>query len=114
MTRVVILTAVPILLVAACIQTALPPVPVEEVGKPVAYLRDVAPILDRRCVVCHSCYNAGCQLNLASYEGLDRGGSKIQVYDTSRLTNQAPDSPLRRCRLDRRVADEGLPQRDGQ
>jgi hypothetical protein len=90
MMRLVVLAAVPILVVAACIQTALPPVPVEEIGKSVSYVQHVEPILDRRCVVCHSCYNAPCQLNLASYEGLDRGGSKIPVYDSARLRDQAP------------------------
>ncbi len=90
MVRRVVLTAVPIVLVAACIQTALPPVRVEETGKSIGYVRDVAPILDRRCVVCHSCYNAACQLKLSSYEGLARGGSKNAVYDTSRLKHQAP------------------------
>jgi hypothetical protein len=56
----------------------------------VSWLRDVKPVLDRRCVVCHSCYNAPCQLKLGAYEGVDRGGSKQAIYDTSRLTAQAP------------------------
>ncbi len=36
-------------------------------------------------MVCHACYNAPCQLNLQSYEGLDRGGNKEQIYQPSRL-----------------------------
>ena len=28
---------------------------------------DVKPILDGRCVVCHACYDAPCQLQLGSY-----------------------------------------------
>ena len=42
-------------------------------------------VLDKRCVVCHSCYNSPCQAKYSSYEGLDRGGSKILVYDATRL-----------------------------
>ncbi len=90
MLRRAILVLVPGLLVGACIQTALPPVPVAPRAERVSYLQDVAPILDRRCVVCHSCYNAACQLKLSSYEGVDRGGSKLPVYDNTRLTDQAP------------------------
>ncbi len=51
----------------------------------VEYYSDVKPILDRRCVVCHSCYNAPCQLKLSAYEGLERGGTKMKVYDTRLL-----------------------------
>jgi hypothetical protein len=47
---------------------------------PVRYWRDVKPIIDSRCVVCHSCYDSPCQLNLASIEGLDRGANKNKVY----------------------------------
>jgi hypothetical protein len=43
---------------------------------------EVKPVLDGRCVVCHGCYDAPCQLNLASYEGVTRGSSKERVYAT--------------------------------
>ena len=46
------------------------------------YTRDIKPILDKRCVVCHSCYNSPCQLKLSSPEGLDRGATKRLVYET--------------------------------
>lgn len=64
----------------------------EEINSSVAhnYLYQVKPIFDRRCVVCHSCYNAPCQLKLSSYEGTMRGGSKIVVYDGERLSAIAP------------------------
>lgn len=51
----------------------------------VDYRQDVRPVLDRRCVVCHACYDAPCQLKLSSYEGISRGASKQAVYDMSRL-----------------------------
>lgn len=56
----------------------------------VSYTRDVKPILDSRCVVCHACYDAPCQLKLSAFEGLDRGASKKPVYDTERLEAAAP------------------------
>src|SRR5688572_30298415 len=48
------------------------------------YWRDVKPVLDNRCVVCHGCYDAPCQLNLASYQGITRGARGDDVY-ASRL-----------------------------
>lgn len=55
------------------------------------YYRDeIQPIFDNRCVACHSCYNAPCQLNLQSYEGFDRGASKTLVYEGSRIDSIEP------------------------
>ena len=45
-----------------------------------SYTRDVKPILERHCVVCHACYDAPCQLKMESAEGLDRGATKAVVY----------------------------------
>ena len=53
------------------------------------FLDDIKPLLDNRCVVCHSCYNAPCQLKLSSYEGIDRGASKKNVY-ASRVLGADP------------------------
>ena len=44
------------------------------------YWQDIRPILDTRCVSCHACYDAPCQLNLASYSGLTRGASTSRVF----------------------------------
>lgn len=49
------------------------------------YLTEVKPILEERCVVCHACYDAPCQLKLSSPEGIDRGASKEKVYQGTRL-----------------------------
>jgi len=54
------------------------------------YWRDVKPVLDNRCVVCHGCYDAPCQANLASYQGVTRGGHKDKVYDAARLLATEP------------------------
>ncbi|MDY6944691.1 MAG: fatty acid cis/trans isomerase [Pseudomonadota bacterium] len=57
---------------------------------PVEYQRDVRPVLNNRCLVCHGCYDAPCQLKLDSYEGVLRGTSPAQVYHSSRLSPAAP------------------------
>ncbi|ELX4137948.1 fatty acid cis/trans isomerase [Vibrio vulnificus] len=54
------------------------------------FMHDVKPIIANRCVVCHACYDAPCQLKLSSVEGIDRGASKTLVYQGTRLTATAP------------------------
>ena len=90
MNRFAILIVATGVLLGACIHKAMSPVEVEVLAPSVSYLANVQPILEKRCVVCHSCYNAPCQLKLSSFEGLDRGGSKIPVYSGSRLRPQDP------------------------
>lgn len=57
---------------------------------PVSFERQVRPILDRRCVVCHGCYDAPCQLKLSSGEGLHRGASEELVYNPARIVAMQP------------------------
>jgi hypothetical protein len=52
--------------------------------------RDVARILESRCVVCHGCYDAPCQLKLTAWEGIARGASADRVYDGTRLRAVPP------------------------
>lgn len=54
-----------------------------------SYSRDVQPIFNAKCVACHACYDAPCQLNLASGEGAQRGASQLPVYSGSRTVAQA-------------------------
>lgn len=56
----------------------------------VSFYKDVKPILDSRCVVCHGCYDAPCQLKLGSIDGIDRGATKRLVYDFARLSAAEP------------------------
>ncbi|MEN8246473.1 MAG: fatty acid cis/trans isomerase [Thermodesulfobacteriota bacterium] len=56
----------------------------------VSFYDDVQPILERRCSVCHSCYDAPCQLKTTCFEGIERGGTKALVYNSSRLTADPP------------------------
>ncbi|HNG87966.1 fatty acid cis/trans isomerase, partial [Accumulibacter sp.] len=58
----------------------------------ISYRRDVQPILERRCVLCHACYDAPCQQKLGAWEGIARGSSKQRVYET-RL-GEAPPTRL--------------------
>ena len=45
----------------------------------ISYTRDVQPIFTEKCVACHACNDAACQLNLASAEGAARGATKLPV-----------------------------------
>ncbi len=58
-----------------------------------SYRKDVQPILERRCVVCHGCYDAPCQIKLGAWEGIARGGSTAPIYDGGRLL-EAPTTRL--------------------
>lgn len=51
----------------------------------VTYHSRIRPLLESRCVVCHGCYDAPCQLKLDAWEGLVRGAHKDKVYDGTRL-----------------------------
>lgn len=77
------------LLFLGCSYDPPAPIQVKRMDKKIDYLTDVKPILDKRCVTCHSCYNSPCQLKLSSFEGADRGASKELVY-TDRLHAQEP------------------------
>ena len=50
-----------------------------------SYQLDIKPILDKRCAVCHGCYDAPCQLKLTRWDGIARGLSKASVYGELRL-----------------------------
>jgi len=73
-----------------CMKKPLDPVLVIIPERKIDYLKEVKPLLDKRCVVCHSCYNSPCQLKLSSYEGVDRGATKKAVYDAHRLKTMDP------------------------
>ena len=55
-----------------------------------SYHKDIKPILEQKCLACHACYDAPCQLKMQSADGLDRGASKQSVYDATRLNNASP------------------------
>ena len=75
---------------SGCAAKALPPIAVKIPTRPIAYQKEVKPLLDKRCTVCHSCYNSPCQLKLDSFEGTDRGATKKAIYDSTRLHTMDP------------------------
>ena len=54
------------------------------------FLNEVQPIIEKRCVVCHGCYDAPCQLKLSSPAGIDRGSNTDKVYNGVRLRDTEP------------------------
>jgi hypothetical protein len=64
--------------------------------------RKARETFDRRCVVCHGCYDSPCQLSLSSFEGIERGATKRKVYDGSRLLAAEPT----RLYVDAQTVDE--------
>jgi len=57
------------------------------------FSQNIQPLFNKRCVACHSCNIAPCQLNLTSYEGLSRGATKELFYKPQR-THSAPPTRL--------------------
>lgn len=80
-----------IILFSACSTKPLDPVQFDELKKEISFINDVKPILDKRCVSCHSCYNSPCQLKLSSFEGIQRGSSKKNIYEN----RMSADNPTR-------------------
>lgn len=54
------------------------------------YAKQIQPLFDNRCLACHSCFNAPCQLNLQNHEGFERGAHKLNVYNGLRTTSVPP------------------------
>ena len=67
----------------------LAPLPAPETTA-VSFQDQVQPILATRCVVCHGCNDAPCQLLLSSPDGIARGASKAVVYQSDRLVAAQP------------------------
>jgi len=74
----------------------------------ISYVRDIQPILTEKCVACHSCNDAPCQLNLGAGEGVARGASKIPVYDGERSVAQTPTRLFYDASGPRAWADKGF------
>jgi hypothetical protein len=73
-----------------------------------SYRRDVQPILERRCVVCHGCYDAPCQIKLSAWQGIARGGSSEAVYDSTRLREAVPSRLFVDAQLPSQWRDKGF------
>ncbi|MDG2045923.1 MAG: fatty acid cis/trans isomerase [Halioglobus sp.] len=54
------------------------------------YPPKVKAVVEQRCMVCHGCYDAPCQLKMDAWAGVQRGASKEIVYDGARITDAVP------------------------
>jgi hypothetical protein len=90
MIKTLVVAVAGLLLLAGCSYKPPKPVEVAVSHEEIDYLESVKPILDKRCVSCHSCYNSPCQLKLSSFEGLERGANKEAVYNAERLKPMDP------------------------
>ena len=54
------------------------------------YPPKVKSVVEQRCMVCHGCYDAPCQLKMDAWAGVQRGASKEVVYDGARITDAVP------------------------
>lgn len=61
------------------------PVPLPEpVERQVSYTEEIRPILEAKCLSCHSCFDAPCQLKMDNAEGLLRGAFPKSIYGEPR------------------------------
>ncbi len=56
----------------------------------VSFTRDIKPVFDNKCIACHACYDAPCQLKLEAEEGVLRGASQDAVYNGARIRDMDP------------------------
>ena len=54
----------------------------------------IKPIIENRCVVCHGCFDAPCQLKMENLAGLERGANKEAVYNGERLLTAKQEHSL--------------------
>ncbi|MDX1692213.1 MAG: fatty acid cis/trans isomerase [Ketobacteraceae bacterium] len=52
--------------------------------------RDIRPVFDAKCIACHACYDAPCQLKLEDPEGVIRGATEKAVYNGTRIRDMEP------------------------
>src|SRR5699024_9870265 len=55
----------------------------------VSYRDDIEPLLETKCLACHGCYVAPCQLKFETPDVVERRAHELDVYDDSRTENQA-------------------------
>ncbi|UYL08324.1 fatty acid cis/trans isomerase [Bdellovibrio sp. SKB1291214] len=68
----------------------VPAVAFAEISAEDIFTHKIQPLFDNRCLSCHSCFNAPCQLNLQNFEGFARGANKLNVYDGTRTKSVSP------------------------
>src|SRR5690554_3757910 len=81
-----------LLFLAGCAENTTPPTFKQALPtathQPVSFNEDVRPIVEAKCLACHSCFDAPCQLKMEYSDGLIRGAHKDPVYDGARFNTQ--------------------------
>ena len=72
------------------------------------YHDDIRPIFENKCLACHGCYDAPCQLKMEAVEGLDRGASKQSVYDGGRKHTVDPTRLFQDAQTTAQWRDKGF------
>lgn len=92
MARLITAALITLLFLAGCAENTTPPTFKQTLPtatqQPVSFNEDVRPIVETKCLACHSCFDAPCQLKMEYSDGLIRGAHKDAVYDGKRLEPQ--------------------------
>ena len=72
------------------------------------YQDQVKPILENRCVNCHACYDAPCQIKLTAPSGIERGGTTQRVYEGDRLLATEPTRLFEDARTTKEWREKGF------
>ena len=90
---------------------ALTPAPTAPLSpQQTALWSEARDVFETRCVVCHGCYDAPCQLKLGSFDGIERGATRATRSTTARGSIAAQPTRLDVDAHDAgRLAEEGLP-----
>lgn len=79
-----------VMILSAMLPTLVGAYPLAALASNIDYEQDIKPIFEQKCVACHACYDAPCQLKLTSNEGVSRGASQMPVYDGARTKDARP------------------------
>ncbi|MGO2134343.1 fatty acid cis/trans isomerase [Marinobacter sp.] len=92
MARFITAALITLLFLAGCAENTTPPTFKQALPtatqQPVSFNEDVRPIVEAKCLACHGCFDAPCQLKMESSDGLIRGAHKDSVYNGARFETQ--------------------------
>jgi hypothetical protein len=71
-------------------QIPIPAILPASIERLVSYTQEIRPIIETKCLSCHSCFDAPCQLKLESAEGLLRGAFRESIYAGARTEAMPP------------------------
>jgi len=76
--------------------------------KNISYINEARPVLEKRCIVCHGCYDAPCQLKLTSIDGIKRGANPKKIYDAERILSTEPTRLYIDAKTEQEWRDKGF------